>query len=78
MKTETKVVKDPENIIPVEVFEQAIIDISKGIKKLNQSKLSKRAIYVLVQDSVPSGVGMTEIVAVISALENLEKKYIKS
>ncbi len=73
-----KVVKDPENVIPVEVFEQAIVDLAKGFKKLNSSRLSKRAVVLLVQDSVGAPfVNRSQVEAILDAAADLDRKYLK-
>jgi CRISPR/Cas system-associated endoribonuclease Cas2 len=71
-------VKDPQNEIPVKIIEQAILDVAAGFKRINSSRLTKRAIIVLIQDSV----GMARITKghieeILDAATNLDKRYLK-
>lgn len=74
-----KIVKDSENEIPVEILEQAIIDIAQGFKKLNASRLSERAIVLLVQDAVGATFATKgQVGAILKAAASLDKTYLKS
>lgn len=73
-----KILKDEENEIPAEIFEQAIIDLAKGFKALTDSRLSKRAIVLLVRDAAgPSKVTASQVAWVLDAAAELERTYIK-
>ena len=67
--------KDEENEIPVKVFEQAIIDISKAMKIISGSRLKRNAIAALIKDA--SGYPKATINLVMDHLENLEKNFLK-
>ncbi len=77
--------KDPENPINTEVLEAAIVEISNAAKKLNSSRLSERAVDLLIYDSLPSGqrygtgkiCGKPAIRAVLNAAEGLADRYLK-
>lgn len=70
--------KDPENEIPVEIFEQAIVDISTGFSKFENSRLTKRAIILLVQDAAGSQrVSRQQVQDVLEAAAALAKTYLK-
>lgn len=68
--------------VPVEVLADAIIAISAGIKKLRTSRLTDRALMLLIQDAAPAdprygGVTQRDIKAVLAGIEGLEAAYIK-
>lgn len=77
MKT-VKVVQppDPAEEVPAEVLAQAILDISEGMKKLNGSKLKRRAIVLLIHDQ--SKVSCSNINLVLDSLDTLKETWIKS
>ena len=83
-KLTVAVVKQDEQK-PVErnVLAQAIVDISRSIKKLTSSGLDKSAIITLVAARVKSPhkfgkkPGKGDIEAVFNALASLEKDYIR-
>lgn len=64
-----------ENPEPVEVIAQSIITISEGIEKINQSRLKRRAVLLLINDI--TGVGLTTIEKVLDAAVKLKDHYIK-
>ena len=67
------VVQQGEEKIETEVLAQAIVKISEGFLRLKRSGLNRRAIVVLVKDA--SGVGITDILKVLDALEDLRGMY---
>lgn len=77
----TKVKQDPENPVQKEVLAEAIVEISKAMKKLLSSGLNRRAIVVLIKDSVPSpgygkkSISKTDIINVLDAIEDLSRNY---
>lgn len=70
-----KVVQTPEQEVPTEILAQAIEDVAKGMRKLMTTRLTKRAILLMIRDY--SGVGMAEAERVIDSIENLDKRYLK-
>lgn len=62
-----------EKEVPREVLADAIVKISEGFQRLKKSGLNRRGIVVLVKDA--SGVGITEILKVLDALEDLKRRY---
>lgn len=66
-----------------EVIEKEIRAISASIRKLRESRLSERAIIVLIHDALPSAtyghprIGKPAIKQVLDAAENLELHYLK-
>jgi hypothetical protein len=61
--------------IPAEIIADAIVEISKGIKAIRNTRLSERAILVLLRDA--TGLSLNEIRRVLGALDDLEKMYLK-
>ena len=79
MKTKELPVKviQKENAEPiaVEVIAQSIKKISDTMEQINKSKLSNRAIRVLLRDA--SGESMKSIENILGGLSNLRKYYLK-
>jgi len=62
----------------VEATAQAIIDMSKGIHALLDGKLSKRAIVILIQDSMGGRYAMSreQVEKVLNAIATLDKTFL--
>ena len=78
MKKQNIIVKqhaDKELEVPFEVMAQSISDISKFAQAVKKSRLNEKAILVLVQHA--TDVSQNTIKAVIDALADLERKYLK-
>ncbi len=65
-------VKGPE---PFEIMEQSIIELAAFGRRINASRLGRRAIGLLIRDA--TGVGFGEIDAVLNCLPRLEEKFLK-
>lgn len=73
------IVKDGEKVIEVQIMEQAIVDVATAAKKLLNSKLSKRAILVLIKDSIVGNhIGLKDIEVILDCAANLGKRYLKA
>lgn len=71
-----RVVQDKDKPeVPAEVLAQSIETIAIGFRKLSATRLNRRGLMLLIKDA--SGVGMSEIELVLSAVENLDKRYLK-
>lgn len=70
-----KVVQEPEKEIPAEVIASAIVDIAAGMKKLNTTRLSRRAIVTLIHEE--SRIARRDIEIVLNNLETLEETWLK-
>jgi hypothetical protein len=74
---------DPDNPPPVELIAEAIVAISQGVRELRKSRLTGKALLLLIQHAIPtSGRPPTrptqrDIQAVLDALEDLERIYLK-
>lgn len=64
-----------EEAVGAEVLAQAICDVSAAAKKLLSSRLSRRAIALLIKDR--SGVSMADIDKVLDGAAELERAYVK-
>lgn len=75
-KTKTITVKvNEQNPEPLEILAKAIIDLSDGLNKTLDSKLTKRAIVALLKDS--TGLPKGEIETILNAISELKKAYTK-
>lgn len=72
------VVKQPQppaDPIPVEILAQSIKDISEGFKRMDASRLSRKALVLLISEH--SGVGRNQVTYVLNTLAELERIYLK-
>lgn len=75
MPKEIAFIKDKENPIAFEVMEQAIVDIAAGMKRINQTRLNRKALVILI--SKDTGVGQTIVDVVLDSLGAIEQTYLK-
>jgi len=69
------VVKDPEAPVAVEVIEQAIVDIAEGMRRINNTRLTRRALVYLIHMHSKVGIGTIELV--LNNLDSLEQNFLK-
>lgn len=69
------VVTNEENPEPVEIIAQAIIDIDAAFKKVRESRLTRRALVVLIHDRCR--LPQKDINAVLDSVEFLKSAYTK-
>jgi hypothetical protein len=75
-KTQTITVKvNEENPEPLEVIAQSIVDISDAFKKINESRLSRKAVVLLLQDL--TRLSQRDINLVLDAAPKLKQFYVK-
>lgn len=67
--------QDPNNEVPAEVLATAIVNVSRAAQQLLSSRLTKRAIVILLHES--SGVGKRDIEYVLDHAASLAAVYIK-
>lgn len=73
------VVKDEEKVIEIKIMEEAIVQVATAARKLLSSRLSKRAIVVLIKDSMSgSGLPLKDIEWVLDCASKLDSRYLKS
>lgn len=68
--------KDEKAPEPMEVIAASIIEVANGFKRLNECRLNKRVIILLIKDL--TGLPMSDIEKVLNAAQQLEKQFIKS
>lgn len=74
-KQAVKIVQDADNPQPVEVIEQAIIQIAKAMKTISETRLTRKAIVVLIHHQSKIARGTIEII--LNNLEELENDWLK-
>jgi hypothetical protein len=68
-------IKDEQgNEVAIEVIAAEIVKISEGFEAMSKSRLTRRAILILLKDA--TGMGISDIDRVLKASENL-KYYLK-
>lgn len=80
MNKPIKVLKNDEEDVPLEIFEQAIVDIANAAKRLLGSRLNERAVVILVHEAMPAGPNRPsrrDVLDVLNAAAGLEKKFLK-
>ena len=75
MPAKVKVTLDPLNPEPTEIIAASIIEIAASLKKLNSTRLTRKAILVLV--SHDTGIGQGTINTVLDSLAALEATFLK-
>lgn len=78
-KSPVKVVQDATDPVPTEILAKAIRDIAVGVRALRKgpNTLTDRALFLLIQDAAPTKIGMREIASVFTAIDALEKSYLR-
>ena len=71
-----KVIQPVDEEVPAEVIATAIVEISEGMKKLNSTRLTRKAIVALIHDQ--SGLAKGTINLVLNNLMDLEKDWLKA
>jgi hypothetical protein len=75
MKNSVKVVQDKDFPLPVEVIATSIEEIAEGMKRLNSTRLTRKAIVTLIHAN--SKVNKDVIELVLNNLEQLEQTWLK-
>jgi hypothetical protein len=63
--------------LPVEIIEQAIVDIAEGMQKLLSTRLTRKAIVTLLHASCGNSIGKGTIEIVLNNLELMEHHWLK-
>ncbi len=72
----TKLIQKPdEPEVPAEILAQSIETVANGMRKILSTRLSKRALMILIRDAC--NLSLTEIGNVLDAIENLDKRFLK-
>lgn len=75
MKKQILVKLDEQNPEPVEVIAKAILEIAEAMKKINASRLTRKAIVALIQAN--SKLPKSTIEIVLNNLDSLEETWLK-
>ncbi len=70
-----KIKTDEENPQPLDLMAEEIISLSAAIKKFDESRLTERAIIILLQDM--TGYNQKTIKDILWAIRNIEGHFIK-
>jgi hypothetical protein len=63
---------------PLEVLAASIIEVAAAYKKLDQSRLKRRVVVLLIKDLTQNNVSITDIERVLDAVPLIADKYIKA
>lgn len=61
--------------VPAEIIAQSIETIAAGMKKLNSTRLTRRALVILLAEQ--SHVNRGDVIKVLDSLDQLEKTWLK-
>lgn len=64
-----------ENPEPLELIAKSIVDIAEAIEKINNSKLSRRTVVLILQDA--TGITQREINMILDLAPKLRSTYLK-
>lgn len=67
--------QDPENEIGAEIIAKSIVDIADAMKKINATRLSRRALVILISSN--SKLPMSKVELVLNNLDALADIYLK-
>lgn len=62
--------------VPAEVIAQSIEAIAVGMKELNSTRLTRRALVILLAEQ--SHVNRGDVIKILDALDSLERTWLKS
>lgn len=65
-----------QNPEPIEIIAQGIIDVSIAFEKLHRSRLSKRAILILIHDQAKA-ISLRDIETILDVVPRLKDIYLK-
>ena len=76
--TNVKIKKNEENPETAELLAQSIVQVSEGFNKVLNSKLSERALIVLLHDAIgASKITKSQIKLVLESIPRLKGWYLK-
>lgn len=77
-KTPPPVIKnDKDKPLPVEIIAESIVEVAKGFRAMRNSRLTRRAIMILIKDSCTGNVTLSDISKIMDAAADLDKNFIK-
>jgi len=65
----------PEAEVPVEILASSIVQVAAGMKRINESRLTRKALVVLLVHD--TGLGHGAVSTVLDSLDSLEATYLK-
>jgi hypothetical protein len=71
----TKIIQDEQRPHPVAIIADAIVEISKGMRRLNASRLTRDAVVTLIARN--SKVSRSDIETVLENLDDLDTRWLK-
>lgn len=74
-KSTVRVVQDEENPVPAEILADALVAISDSMRRLHNTRLTRKAVVALIHDHSKVNKGTIEVV--LSNLERLEEIWLK-
>jgi hypothetical protein len=78
MPKQTPIIKQDDPAMAPELLASHIEEVADAAHALLNSRLSKRAILILIRDQTVPAVSLGDIDRVLSAAANLKKAYVKS
>ena len=70
-----KIVQKENDEVPVEIIASSIVEIAKGMERINKSRLTREAIVTLISDKSKVAKGTVNIV--LNNLDALERNFLK-
>lgn len=71
-----RIKSNEENPEPIEIIAQSIIDVSAAFEKIAQSRLSKRAVVLLIRDATRN-ISINDIEVILDVVPRLKDIYLK-
>lgn len=65
-----------ENPEPIEIIAQSIINVATAFEKISQSRLSKRAVVLLIKDATRN-ISINDIEVILDVVPRLKDIYLK-
>lgn len=69
--------KDPAPTIGPEIIAEAIVEISKGMRRVLESRLNREALELLIQHNTRPQVSRGAIRQVMNSIADLERAYVR-
>lgn len=73
--TRVQVKQKPDEEVPVEILATAILEIAKGMERINRSRLTREALVTLIADKSKVAKGTVHVV--LNNLDALERNFLK-
>ena len=70
-------IEQGEQKVKPSVLADSVVAVAEGMRRALAGGLTRRAVVVLIQDSVKGTISRAEIEKVLDAVENLDKRYVR-